>query len=67
MDPNDSYAILGRAAGDGSFSRSVDAAIAAENERAMGLPADILADMERDIRSNPDRYPAINAILNERI
>lgn len=46
-----------------SLQRALDAAIAAENRDPQGLPADILAGMEADIRANPDKYPAINAVL----
>lgn len=48
---------------DRELVRATDRAIAAENRDPQGLPADILAGMDADIRANPDRYPAINAAL----
>jgi hypothetical protein len=45
------------------FERAVDRAIARENAAPQGLPADVLAGMELDIRANPDRYPAACAAL----
>jgi hypothetical protein len=47
------------------LDRAVDAAIARENADPQGLPDDILAGMERDIRANPEKYPAITAIFKE--
>lgn len=49
-----------------SLSRELDRAIARENRDPQGLPADVLADMERDVRENPDRYPVLTKLLAER-
>jgi hypothetical protein len=47
-----------------SLSAALDRAIRSENADPQGLPADILAAMEADIRANRDRYPAVNAALD---
>lgn len=46
-----------------NLSKSLDKAIREENANPQGLPADIMAGMEQDIRSNPDKYPAVAALL----
>lgn len=47
------------------FVKAVDDAIARENEDPQGLPMDVLADMERDILANADKYPELHRLLTD--
>lgn len=49
----------------GALGDSLDRAIARENRDPEGLPEDILTGMEDDIRSNPERYPILSALLKK--
>ena len=46
-----------------TLQREIDRAIAAENANPQGLPADVLAGMEKDILDHPERYPLLSALL----
>jgi hypothetical protein len=48
-----------------SIQRAVDRAIAAENRDPKGLPLATIAAMERDILSNPDKYPEAHRLLTD--
>lgn len=61
MDPNNSYAILGRMAGDGVLVAAERRAI----EEDEGLSAEDFAEMEADVRANPDRYPVLHKLLTD--
>lgn len=47
------------------FDRAVGHAIARENADPQGLPADILAGMEADIRTSPGRFPLLHRLLTD--
>lgn len=47
------------------FVCAVDDAIARENEDPQGLPMDVLADMERDILANPEKYPELHRLMTD--
>lgn len=51
---------------DSKLSRAVDRAIAQENANPKGLPDDIIADMDADIRANPDKYPELHKLLTSK-
>jgi hypothetical protein len=47
------------------LEKAVDRAIARENSDPQGLPQDVLAGMEADVRSNPEKYPELHRLLTD--
>lgn len=45
--------------------KATDLAIARENRDPQGLPANIIADMEADILTNPEKYPEVHRLLTD--
>ena len=56
---------MGRMAGDGALVREMDRAIEEENRDPQGLPAEVFADMEADVRANPERYGLLHKLLTD--